>query len=194
MRDVQELLKTRVELVLTAQGRVVRVSGLERLSAEDQKELALNFIEGLMLPDKPLRIGEQWVEQRTVRSILPKEAFQGNKALADQTVEVVHTLKAVKPWKDGTVAEFVAPLNMRFEDITFDEKGTRASIEFDAVATSLIDVHRGNSVEETVKGTVRFRPKGRRDLPSVITCEVSGGVTLATSTTNPGLARSTSKD
>ena len=154
----------------------------------------MDFIENLLLPDKPLNLGDQWVTSKSLRSVLPKEAIKGKKELAERTISVVRTLKAVRPWKDSRVAEFTAPLKFQLEEITLDEDGTRGSVEFDAAATSLIDVRRGIIVEETVKGTVSMRPKGRRDLPSLITCDVSANVTLANTTSSPELTLNTRKN
>jgi hypothetical protein len=160
-RPAQEMLNQPIRLLMTGSGRVVKVSGLENMDADTQRETAMGFIEQLFLPDRPMRVGDQYKERRSLELLFPKPAGQGRHPMAGQTVELVRTLRSIKKDESGKMmAEFITPMKKTFPRVPILENGTWGSYEMDMLFTRLIDAERGHMVRETAKGKVVLRPEG----------------------------------
>ncbi len=178
LKPLQELLRARVRLVMTEAGQVLEVAGLENMDVAMQKELAMGFIEGMLLPDKPMRIGDQFTERKPLQSLLPSQPGQGADPLAGRTVEIVRTLKSIRAENGNNTAELSAPLKTKLNDVPLDEDGTQGSVELDLLCTTLVDVARGTILKEQVTGTVLLRPKTHEGQPDLITIKANATMAL----------------
>jgi len=178
VKPLQEILKAPIRLLLTDSGRVMRLSGLEELDPAMQKELAMGFLEGMLLPEKPMKLGDKFVDKRSLDSLFPKQPAQSSSPLAGRTIEIVRTLRVIRRGKNGrVVAEFSAPLKEKFEDVRLDGDGTQGSAEADMIYTTIVDAKDGTIVQETAKGRVLLRPKGGR-MPGLIRVEINARIEL----------------
>lgn len=181
LRPLQKLCNTRVSLLMTDTGKVVKVSGLQDLDPKFQKMVAADFLQSMSLPEKPLKIGDSFVTKRTLN--LGDGGLGGPGAAEDFTIEVRRTLVALQRDPSGrTIARLTAPIKQRLPDAPLGDSGMRASVEVDMNATTLFDVDRGVIAEEKVAGTVTIRPKTTglaSGVPSLITVDARADVTLA---------------
>lgn len=161
IQPLQELLRTVVRIQMSDSGRIVSVAGLEKLDAATQKDLAMEILESMLLPDKPLKVGEHYVENRTIRPFASANPGTGAGGGDGATVELQRTLKSVRKVKGGiNVAEFSAPLQRKFDDFPLDEKGTRGTAETNLIFKSHIDVDKGTILKEAGEGTILVTPRG----------------------------------
>ncbi len=161
LKQVQTMLSCPVQLRMTDRGKVTSVSGLASMDAESQRDLARALLEGLMLPDRPLAIGECYRESRSLQALLPPQPGNSADRGADQDVEIVRTLKRIHHDKHGRlVAEFVAPIEFSADNIVLDESGTRASLDCDMSYETEYHVASGTILRESGKGKMRVKLKG----------------------------------
>jgi hypothetical protein len=178
LKPLQEILKSPIHLWLTKSGRIVRVSGLEKLDPAMQKELALGYLQGMMLPESPMKVGDHFVDKRSLDSIFPSQGGKNNSTMAGRTVEIVRTLQRIHRNDDRLVAEFSGPVKEKFANVLLDEDGTTGSAEVDVVFTTSYDVDHGTIVCETAKGTIFLRPDKKIGVPDLITVNIDVNVTL----------------
>jgi hypothetical protein len=191
---VQELLKSRIHLWMTRSGKVERVSGLEKLDRTMQKSLATDYLQGMMLPEKPLKLGEHFIDKRSLGTLFSSQPGNKKHPLADKTIDIVRTLKSIKPDGNGRkLAELTAPLEQRFKDVPFDENGSLATADFDIIYTTFFDIDRGNFVKETAKGTVLFYPKST-NMPSRVEMKINAEMTLVDTKESLTIARSNGRN
>ncbi len=161
VKPLQELLRTVVRIQMSDSGRIVSVAGLEKLDAATQKELAMEILESMLLPDKPLKVGEHYVEKKTLGRLASGNPGAGAGGRDGATVELQRTLKSVRKTKGGiNVAEFSAPLQRKFENFPLDDRGTSGTAETNLVFKSHIDVDKGTILKETAEGTILVTPRG----------------------------------
>lgn len=161
IKPLQELLGAVIRIQITDSGRITSVAGLEKLDAATQKDLAMDLLESMLLPDRPLKVGEHYLEKKNVARFASRNAGSNGSGLNNPTVELVRTLKSVRKMKDGTsVAEFSAPLQKKFEDFPLDDKGKTGTAEANLVFKSHIDVDKGTILKETAEGTILVTPRG----------------------------------
>jgi hypothetical protein len=158
LKPLQDIMQAPICLSITDTGRVVKVSGLEKLDPDLQKELAMGFIEAMLLPEKPLKVGEFYTDQRSLESLFPKQPGNSNHSLAGQTIEIIRTLQSIRELKGKKIAEFRAPLKKNFMNVPIDENGNRGSMEFDIMYTTLIDLDSGTIIQEGIKGNILLHP------------------------------------
>jgi hypothetical protein len=152
-KPVLDLLRTRVRVKMTDNGKIVKVTGLENLDPKTQKEVARGFLQAVTLPNKPMTLGDQFTVTRKLEDLWPTDAGPAQ-SLAGKTLDVVFTLSDVKRRDDGTaVATLTAPIKARLEDVPFAGMNANGSASFDLNTTILYDVDRGTIEKQTVSGT-----------------------------------------
>jgi hypothetical protein len=189
MKPLQDLLSTTIRASITDEGKVVRVSGLENLDATTQKELAMAFLEGIMLPGKPMNIGDSFSDKRSLANLFPSQPGQKDNPLAERTVEIIRTLESLDYGSNGkVVAKLTAPLRLKLNDIPIDEEGNQGSVDIDMKYTTLVDVNRGVITKETAIGTILIYPKAAY-MPDVITMKLNAIIALVESSNPISLLR-----
>ena len=183
-KPFQDILKADIMLLMTDSGRVVRVSGLEKLDSASQKEMAMSFLEGMMLPEKPMKVGDKFVDKRSLESLLPRQPGKGDDFLGGRTFEIVRTLQSVQRENNGRmVARFSAPTKERFKDVIIYEDGTKGSFEMDILYTTVFDAEHGTILRETSKGTILLRTKEAAK-PGLVTVQVNATIALVEPSTS----------
>jgi len=181
VKSFQDLLKAPIRLSMTDSGRIVRVTGLEKIDPAMQKELAMDFLQTMLLPEKPMKIGDQFKETRSLESLFPKQPGQSQNPLAGRTLEILRTLKEIRRGNNGKIlAEFVAPLKEKFNDVPLSTNGEIGSVEMNMLYTTVYAVDHGSIVRETGKGTLLLRPRGG-NRPSLVTVNVNATIELVES-------------
>lgn len=161
MKPLQDLMRAPVILSMTDSGRIMKVMGLENMDPASRKELALEFLNTMLLPEKPMKIGDHFKENRSLESLFPKQPGQNQSLLAGQTISLVKTLKSIRPGKNGRmIAEFSTPFKEKFNQVPFGERNRTASMEADMLYTTVYDLEYGTMLQETGKGTIWLRPNG----------------------------------
>lgn len=194
LKALRDILGTRVKLVMTDRGRIVEVSGIERLELDTQNQLVASFFEDLLLPDRPLLQGESYIAKKNLESFFPNQPGKGPNPLAGRTVDIVRTLAEVKPGTAGRrVAVIKAPLRQSFKEVPLDADGTKGSLTVNLVTTTEYDVETGTPLSEITSGTLLFHPAAA-GAPSEITVKVSGNCRLLPSSATPRLAALTGRN
>jgi hypothetical protein len=181
-KDLRDLINYPIQLFMTESGRVEKVTGLDQMDSEMQKELAMTFMDGMMLPERPLSIGEQWTDERNLDSFFPVQPGQSTNSLAGRKVAIVWTLKSIQNDANGRpIVTFVAPIKERFDGVPFGGTSEETTAETDMLYETVVDLLSGTVLKEKASGTLKFLANGL-SIKRTINVQVNGLTELVGST------------
>lgn len=162
VKPLQDLMNAPVRLTMSDSGRIMKVSGMEGLDAELQQDFALTVLEGMILPEKPIRIGDYFTETKNLENLFPKQpSFVG------KTINIKWTFEGVDETNGNHIARLVGTVDQRFKNIQIDDD-SEGNIEVNLEAIRLHDIEAGRLNYEECKGKIKFFPNKSSGIKDVI--------------------------
>lgn len=174
MVPLQHMMRTPIRLMVTEQGKVFRLMGLETLDEETRQEVALSLLEGMEVPLRPLRTGESFTQVRHLSTFLPRASILNTAHLPGLPVHLTRRLAALESGSGGgLLARIEGRFSHSLRNLTVN--GRRVDIIPDMEVTTWFDLTHGRLLREVMSGSMRLLPHAKSP---AVTLTIRGQVTL----------------